>query len=62
MSYYFAIVGTQDNILFEYEFGTSKAGGDGVPRFPEHERARNQLVVHASLDNVEDVQWIGGQM
>lgn len=62
MSYYFAIIGTQDNPLFEYEFGTSKQGGDGVARFPEPARHMNQFIVHSSLDVVEEVQWIGGQM
>ncbi|CAG8960689.1 hypothetical protein HYFRA_00013457 [Hymenoscyphus fraxineus] len=62
MSYYFAIIGTSDNPIFEYEFGTAKAGGDGVPRFPEQARHMNQFIVNASLDNVEDVQWGGGQM
>ncbi|GAP89665.1 putative trafficking protein particle complex subunit 2 [Rosellinia necatrix] len=62
MSYYFVIVGTQDNPLFEYEFGTSKAGGDGQPRFPEQARHMNQFIVHSSLDIVEEVQWGTGQM
>ncbi|KAF7950042.1 hypothetical protein EAE96_007345 [Botrytis aclada] len=62
MSYYFAIVGTQDNPLFEYEFGTAKQGGDGVARFPEQARHMNQFIVHSSLDIVEEVQWGGGQM
>ena len=62
MSYYFAIIGTQDNPLFEYEFGTSKQGGDGVARFPEQARHMNQFIVHSSLDIVEEVQWAGGQM
>lgn len=62
MSYYFAIVGTQDNLLFEHEFGTSKQGGDGQPRFSEQARHMNQFIVHSSLDIVEEVQWGGGQM
>ncbi|KAI1405862.1 Sedlin [Hypoxylon fuscum] len=62
MSYYFAIVGTQDNPLFEHEFGTSKQGGDGQSRFSEQARHMNQFIVHSSLDIVEEVQWGSGQM
>jgi hypothetical protein len=62
MSYYFAIIGTQDNPLFEYEFGTAKQGGDGVARFPEQARHMNQFIVNSSLDIVEEVQWANGQM
>jgi len=57
MSYYFAIVGTQDNPMFEYEFGTSKANGDGVARFREEARHMNQFIVHSSIDIVEELQW-----
>jgi hypothetical protein len=62
MSYYFAIIGTKDNPLFEYEFGSSKQGGDGVARFAQDARHMNQYIVHASIDIVEEVQWAGGQM
>jgi len=62
MSYYFAIIGTQDNPLFEHEFGTSKQGGDGMSRFSEQARHLNQFVLHSSLDIVEEVQWTTGQM
>lgn len=62
MSYYFAIVGTQDNPLFEYEFGTSKQGGDGQSRFTEQVRHLNQFILHSSLDIAEEVQWSHGQM
>ncbi|KAH8166483.1 hypothetical protein CIB48_g1745 [Xylaria polymorpha] len=62
MSYYFVIVGTQDNPLFEHEFGTSKAGGDGQARFPEQARHMNQFIVHSSLDIVEELEWGTGQM
>ncbi|KAK3682721.1 Sedlin [Podospora appendiculata] len=62
MSYYFAIIGTQDNPLFEYEFGTSKQGGDGQSRFSEQARHLNQFILHSSLDIVEEVQWTSGQL
>lgn len=62
MSYYFAIVGTQDNPLFEHEFGTSKQGGDGQSRFTDQVRHLNQFIVHSSLDIAEEVQWSHGQM
>jgi hypothetical protein len=62
MSFYFAIIGTKDNPLFEHEFGTSKQGGDGIAKFPEQARHMNQFIVHSSLDIVEEVQWGSGQM
>ncbi|KAK6067311.1 trafficking protein particle complex subunit 2 [Seiridium cupressi] len=62
MSYYFVIIGTQDNPLFEHEFGTSKQGGDGQSRFSDESRHMNQFIVHSSLDIVEEVQWGTGQM
>lgn len=62
MSYYFAIIGTSDNPLFEYECGTTKSGGDGVARFREEARHMNQFIVHSSLDIVDEVQWNGGAM
>ncbi|KAK5663888.1 hypothetical protein OQA88_96 [Cercophora sp. LCS_1] len=62
MSYYFAVIGTQDNPLFEYEFGTSKQGGDGQSRFSAETRHLNQFILHSSLDIVEEVQWTTGQL
>jgi len=62
MSYYFAIIGTQDNPLFEYEFGTSKQGGDGQSRFTEQTRHLNQFILHSSLDIVEEVQWTSKEL
>lgn len=62
MSYYFAIIGTQDNPLFEHEFGTSKQGGDGQSRFTDQARHLNQFILHSALDVVEEVQWNNGQL
>lgn len=62
MSYYFAIIGTQDNPLFEHEFGTSKQGGDGQSRFSDQARHLNQFILHSALDVVEEVQWNNGQL
>lgn len=57
MSYYFTIIGTKDNPLFEHEFGTSKPGGDGTAKFREEAAHMNQFIVHAALDMVEEAQW-----
>lgn len=57
MSYYFAIIGTGDNPLFEIDFGTSKGSGDGTSHFRKEARHMNQFIVHAALDSVDDVQW-----
>lgn len=62
MSYYFCIVGTKDNPLFELEFGTSKQGGDGVARFSPEARSMNPFIVHSSLDIVDELQWHNNQM
>jgi hypothetical protein len=62
MSFYLAIIGTKDNPLFEHEFGTSKQGGDGIARFRDEARRVNGLIVHSSLDIVEEVQWASGNM
>jgi len=64
MSYYFVIVSPTDSPLFELTFGTSKAGGDGVARFRNGETSRymNQFIVHASLDMVEEAQWLTPNM
>lgn len=64
MSYYLVIVSPTDKPLFDLTFGTSKAGGDGVARFRNGETSRymNQFIVHASLDIVEEVQWLNSNM
>ncbi|TKA68825.1 hypothetical protein B0A55_08724 [Friedmanniomyces simplex] len=62
MSYYFTIIGTRDNPLFEADFGTSKVGGDGLARFRDEAKYMNQFIVHAALDLVEEVQWVNKEL
>jgi len=64
MSYYFAILSPLDSPVFELTFGTSKQGGDGIARFKNTDTSRymNQFIVHASLDVVEEVQWLNSSM
>ena len=58
------IVSPTDKPLFDLTFGASKAGGDGVARFRNGETSRymNQFIAHASLDIVEEVQWLNSNM
>jgi trafficking protein particle complex subunit 2 len=64
MSYYFTILSPTDLPLFSLTFGTSKAGGDGIARFrfPESAKYMNQFVVNASLDMLEEAQWMNGAL
>ncbi|KAL9058006.1 MAG: hypothetical protein Q9162_001998 [Coniocarpon cinnabarinum] len=62
MSYYFAIIGTKDNPIFTYEFGTSRGSADGLSRFTDDARTLNQFIVHAALDIVEEAVWTTGAL
>ena len=64
MSYQFAIVSPTDTPLFQLTFGTSKAGGDGIARFRNGEQSRymNEFIIHASIDMVEEAQWLSPNM
>ncbi|CAG8475066.1 9037_t:CDS:2 [Acaulospora morrowiae] len=59
MSYYFAIVGTKDNPIYELEFGTSgtRAGSIEANSKKDEHRHLNQFIVHSALDLVEEFQW-----
>ncbi|CAG8593657.1 5871_t:CDS:2, partial [Acaulospora colombiana] len=59
MSYYFAIVGTKDNPIYELEFGTSgtKVGSFDITSKKDEHRHLNQFIVHSALDLVEELQW-----
>ncbi|GMM39011.1 TRAPP subunit [Saccharomycopsis crataegensis] len=62
MSYYLALIGTQDNPVYEAEFGTFKQGGDGSSKFSTEMRELNPFIIHSSLDIVEDLQWVKNSM
>ncbi|RHZ79504.1 hypothetical protein Glove_144g123 [Diversispora epigaea] len=59
MSYYFVIVGTKDNPIYELEFGTSglKSGNIDSNLKKDESKHLNQFIVHSALDLVEEMQW-----
>ncbi|RIB07435.1 trafficking protein particle complex protein 2 [Gigaspora rosea] len=54
MIYYFAIVGTKDNPIYELDLNITGAKN-------EH-RHLNQFIVHSALDLVEELQWHSNAM
>ncbi|OON23390.1 Sedlin, region [Opisthorchis viverrini] len=51
--YYFAIVGREDEALFDFEYSTNKGNGQKF----EELRYLNQFIAHASLDVIDDQMW-----
>ncbi|KAK0566619.1 TRAPP subunit [Tilletia horrida] len=68
MSYYFCIVGTRDNPVYEAELApkpsgnTSLAEGRGLGFGRYNDRHVLQMIAHSALDVVEDVQFSNGAM
>ncbi|OBA17998.1 hypothetical protein METBIDRAFT_226573 [Metschnikowia bicuspidata var. bicuspidata NRRL YB-4993] len=59
-SYYFTIIGTRDNPLYELEFSSFKSGHSSIPgeaRFSPKVKELLPFISNASLDIVEDAQW-----
>ncbi|GEQ69408.1 hypothetical protein JCM33374_g3080 [Metschnikowia sp. JCM 33374] len=60
-SYYFTIIGTRDNPIYELEFSSFKNGpSSGIPgeaRFSPRMKELLPFISNASLDIVEDTQW-----
>lgn len=63
MSYYFAIIGTRDNPLYELEFGSFKQTNTapGKLQFPPNVKEILPFISNSSLDLVEDAQWSTNQ-
>ncbi|CAG8625835.1 1090_t:CDS:2 [Cetraspora pellucida] len=62
--YYFAIIGTKDNPIYELDINVSGAKSAGLEpgsRKDEH-RHLNQFIVHSALDLVEELQWHSNAM
>ncbi|VEU24120.1 DEKNAAC105358 [Brettanomyces naardenensis] len=57
MSYYFAIVGTNDAPIYELEIGTYHQSGDGTPHLPKEIHELEQFIVNGSLDILQDAQF-----
>ncbi|RKP09715.1 trafficking protein particle complex subunit 2 [Thamnocephalis sphaerospora] len=53
MSYYFVIVGTKDNPVYEAELGVPVGRSDAQLG----KRHLNQFVAHSSLDVIEEMMW-----
>ncbi|KAF7236234.1 hypothetical protein EG68_11328 [Paragonimus skrjabini miyazakii] len=51
--YYFAIVGHDDEALFDFEYSSNKSSESK----PEEHRHLNQFVAHAALDVIDEQLW-----
>ncbi|CUM67852.1 uncharacterized protein PRCAT00005561001 [Priceomyces carsonii] len=68
-SYYFTIIGTRDNPLYELEFSTFKGNGTaqqlqyipGKTQFSPSIREILPFISNSSLDLIEDAQWSTNQ-
>lgn len=65
-SYYFTIIGTRDNPVYELEFSSFKGASNslttpGVLQFSASVKEILPFIAHSSLDLVEDTQWGLGQ-
>lgn len=67
-SYYFTIIGTRDNPIYELELSSFKAGGSlsisgqnayvpGKSQFPTSVKELLPFISNSSLDLIDDVQW-----
>ncbi|KAF3991472.1 hypothetical protein FT663_01353 [Candidozyma haemuli var. vulneris] len=64
-SYYFTVIGTRDNPLYELEFSSfktssSNTGYPGQSNFSTRIKELLPFITNASLDLVEDAQWSSG--
>lgn len=62
-SYYFAIIGTRDNPIYELELSLYKSSGKQIPgpaQFSSKIKELLPFITNASLDLIEDAQWSSG--
>lgn len=63
-SYYFTIIGTRDNPLYEFEFlsfkNSSSAKFPGQSNFSPKIKEFLPFITNSSLDLIEDAQWSSG--
>lgn len=60
-SYYFAVIGTRDNPVYELEFSSFKSSTSqvvGEPHFSNKVKELLPFISNSSLDLVEDAQWL----
>lgn len=60
LSYYFTIIGTKDNPLYELEFSSFKIATSSVPgesHFVPKVKALLPFIANSALDLAEDAQW-----
>lgn len=63
LSYYFSIIGTKDNPLYELEFSSFKSSSPtpGQSQFSASVKEILPFVTHSALDIVEDATWSTNQ-
>lgn len=62
-SYYFAIIGTRDNPIYELELSSFKSSAKSVPgesQFSPKIKELLPFITNSSLDLIEDAQWTTG--
>lgn len=62
-SYYFAIIGTRDNPIYELELSSFKSSAKSVPgqsQFSPQVKELLPFIANSSLDLIEDAQWTTG--
>jgi hypothetical protein len=62
MSYYFVILGSTNEPLYELDIGTYRQNGDGSVNFIKEIKELKQFIANASLDILENLQFKSNQI